>query len=117
MQGAITPSDSGSSEHTLILHYRGSLKNAECSRRLQRESNTRAWAGQTARLRSRGAIVRIILAIAPFVCQMAASTAFEFSARTNCGALRDHRSVRRIHRGSVRSLRGSGKLDPCCDAG
>ena len=82
MRDAITPSDSGSSEHTLILPYRGSLKNAECSRGLQRESNTRAWASQTAWLRSRGAIVRIIVLIAPFVCQMATSTAFEVSART-----------------------------------
>jgi soluble lytic murein transglycosylase-like protein len=81
MQDAITLSDCGSSEHTLIFPYRGNLKNAECSRGLQRESNTRAWAGQTARLRSCGAIVGIILAIAPFVCQMAASTAFELSAR------------------------------------
>jgi|SRR5579859_2939280 len=33
------------------------------------------------RLRSRGAIARIIVFIAPFVCQMVASTAFELSAR------------------------------------
>ena len=81
MQDAITLSDCGSSEHTLILPYRGRLKNAGCPRGLQRESGTRAWAGQTVRLRPRGAIARIILAIAPFVCQMAASTAFELGAR------------------------------------
>jgi soluble lytic murein transglycosylase-like protein len=81
MQDAITSSDCGSSEHTLIVPYRGSLKNAGCSRGLQRESHTRAWAWQIVPLRSRGAIVRIILAIAPFVCQMAASTAFELSGR------------------------------------
>ena len=82
MRGDTTPStDCGSSEPALIFPYRGSPKNAECSHGLQRESNTHAWAGQTARLRSRGAIERIILAIAPFVCQMAASTAFELSAR------------------------------------
>lgn len=82
MQDVITPStDCGSSEHTLIFPYRGSLKNAECSRGLQRESHTRAWAGQIVSLRSRGAIVRIIVAIAPFLCQMTASTAFESSAR------------------------------------
>jgi hypothetical protein len=57
MQDAITLSDCGSSEHTLIFPYPGNPKNAECSRGLQRESNTRAWAGQTARLRSCGAIV------------------------------------------------------------
>ena len=119
MQDVITPStDCGSSEHTLIFPYRGSLKNAECSRGLQRKSHTRAWAGQIVSLRSRGTIARIIVAIAPFVCQIAASTAFELSARrTSCDALRDHRSVRRIHRGSIHSLCRPGKLDPCCDAG
>jgi soluble lytic murein transglycosylase-like protein len=83
MPDAVTPStDCGSFEHTLIFPYRGSLKNAECSRGLQRKRHTHAWAGQAARLRSRGVIARIIVVIAPFVCQVAASTAFEVSART-----------------------------------
>jgi hypothetical protein len=73
MQDAITLSDCGSSEHILIFPYRGSLKNAECPRDLQSESHTRAWARQIVRFRSRGAIVRIIMAIAPFVCEMTAS--------------------------------------------
>jgi soluble lytic murein transglycosylase-like protein len=82
MQDVITPStDCSSSEHTLIFPYRGSLKNAECSRGLQHDSHTRAWARQIVPLRSPGAIVRIILAMAPLVCQTAASTAFELSAR------------------------------------
>jgi hypothetical protein len=82
MQDVITPStDRSSSEHTLIFSYRGILKNAECTRDLQSESHTRASARQIVRLRSRGAIVRIVMAIAPFVCQMATSTAFELSAR------------------------------------
>jgi soluble lytic murein transglycosylase-like protein len=81
MQDVITPStDCSSPEHTLIFPYRGSLKNAECPRNVQPACNTQAWARQIVRLRSRGAIVRIIMAIAPFVCQMAASTAVELSA-------------------------------------
>ena len=82
MQDVITPStDCGSSERTLIFPYRDSLKNAECSRGLQRKCHTRARAGKIVRLRLREAIVGIIVVIAPFVCQMAASTAFELSAR------------------------------------
>jgi soluble lytic murein transglycosylase-like protein len=82
MQDVIAPStDCGSSEHTLIFPYRCSLRNADCSHGLQRESHTRAWARRIVRLRYRGAIVRIIMAIAPLVCQMVASTAFELSAR------------------------------------
>ena len=73
MQDTITLSDCGSSEHTLIFPYRGSLKNAECPRDLQSECHTHAWAQQIVRLRSRGAIVGVIMAIATSVCQMAAS--------------------------------------------
>ena len=66
MQDAITHStDCGSSERTLIFPYRDSLKNAECSRGLQRKCHTRAWAGQIVQLRSRGTIARIIVVIAP----------------------------------------------------
>ncbi|MBR0963991.1 lytic transglycosylase domain-containing protein [Bradyrhizobium diazoefficiens] len=82
MQDVVTPStDFSSSEHTLIFPYRDSPKNAECSRRLQRKCHTRAWARQTVRLRSLAAIARIIVVIAPLVCQMAASTALELGAR------------------------------------
>ena len=80
MQDAITLSTNcGSSPHTLFFPYRDSLKHAECS---QGKCHIRTWAGQIVRLRSRGAIARIIVLIAPFVCQMATSTAFEVSART-----------------------------------
>jgi soluble lytic murein transglycosylase-like protein len=79
MQDAITRSYCSSSV-LLIFPYRGSLKNAECPCDLQSECYTPAWPRQIVRLRSRGAIVRIIMAIAPFVCPMAASTAFELSA-------------------------------------
>jgi len=83
MQDAITLSTNcGSTPHTLFFPYRGSLKHAECSRGLQGKCHIRTWAGQIVRLRSRGAIARIIVLIAPFVCQMATSTAFEVSART-----------------------------------
>jgi soluble lytic murein transglycosylase-like protein len=83
MQDAITLSTNcGSSPHTLFFPYRDSLKHAECSRGLQGKCHIRTWAGQIVRLRSRGAIARIIVLIAPFVCQMATSTAFEVSART-----------------------------------
>jgi hypothetical protein len=47
MQDAITLSDRGSSEHTLIFPYRGSLKNADCPRDLQSESHTRVSARLT----------------------------------------------------------------------
>src|SRR5581483_102210 len=87
MQDVITPStDCSSSEHTLIFPYRDSPKNAESSRDLQRKCHTRAWAGQIVRLRSHEAIARIIVMIAPFVCQMAASTAFELGARAQSAA-------------------------------
>jgi soluble lytic murein transglycosylase-like protein len=80
MQDAITLSTNcGSSPHTLFFPYRDSLKHAE---RSQGKCHIRTWAGQIVRLRSRGAIARIIVLIAPFVCQMATSTAFEVSART-----------------------------------
>jgi soluble lytic murein transglycosylase-like protein len=83
MQDAITLSTNcGSSPHTLFFPYRDSLKHAECSRGLQGKCHIRTWAGHIVRLRSRGAIARIIVLIAPFVCQMATSTAFEVSART-----------------------------------
>jgi Transglycosylase SLT domain len=82
MQDAITRSTNcGSSPDTLLFPYRDSLKHAECSRGLQGKCHIRTWAGQIVRLGSRGVIARIIVLIAPFVCQMAASTAFEVSAR------------------------------------
>jgi len=83
MQDAITLSTNcGSSPHTLFFPYRDSLKYAECSRGLQGKCHIRTWAAQIVRLRSRGAIARIIVLIAPLACQMATSTAFEVSART-----------------------------------
>lgn len=82
MQDSATPSiDYGSSEHDLIFPYRCSQKKAERSRGPQRKSHTRALAGPILQLRSRQIIARIAVAIAPFVCEMAASTALDSSVR------------------------------------
>ena len=82
MQDGTTPSiDCGSSEPALIFPYRGGPKNAEHLRGLRRKSHTCALAGPIVRLRSRRIIASIVVAIASFVCQVAASTAFESSVR------------------------------------
>ena len=82
MQGDTTPStDCGSSE-PLIFPYRGGPKNAEHSRGLQRKSHTCALAGPIVQLGSRRIVARFIVAIAPFMCQMAAATALQSNVRT-----------------------------------
>jgi soluble lytic murein transglycosylase-like protein len=73
--------DRGSSEHALIFPYRGSPKNAERPSGLRRKSQIRAWVRQPGRSRSGRTIARIIVASAPFVCQIAVSTASESSVR------------------------------------
>jgi soluble lytic murein transglycosylase-like protein len=82
MRGDTTPStDCGSSEPALIFPYRSGLKDAEHPLGLQGKSRTRALAGPIVRLRSRRIIARIVVAIAPFICPMAASTAGESNVR------------------------------------
>ena len=78
MRGDTTPStDCGSSEPALIFPYRSGFKDVEHPLGLQRKSRTRALAGPIVRLRSRRKIARIVVAIAAFICPMAASTAGE----------------------------------------
>ena len=82
MRGDTTPStDCGSSEPALIFPYRSGLKDAEHPLGLQGNSRTRPLAGPIVRLRSRRIIARIVVAIAPFICPMAASTAGESNVR------------------------------------
>ena len=82
MRGDTIPStDCGSSEPALIFPYRSGLKDAEHPLGLQGKSRTRALAGLIVRLRSRRIIARIVVAIAPFICPMAASTAGESNVR------------------------------------
>ena len=82
MQNDTAPwTDCGSFEHALILPYRGGPKNAERPQGLQRNIHTRALAGHIIRLRLRRIIARIVVAIAPFICPMAASTAGESNVR------------------------------------
>ena len=79
MQGDTTPStDAGSSE---IFSYRGSLEDAERSRGLQRKSHSRAFASPIVRFRPRRIIARIIVAIAPVACPLAAMMAIATSVR------------------------------------
>jgi len=87
MQDGTTPSiDYGSSERALIFPYRGGPRDAERSRGLQRKCHIRALPGLIVQLRSRRIIARIAVAIAPFVCEMAALTAIESSARAQTSA-------------------------------
>ena len=82
MRGDTTPStDCGSSEPALIFPYRSGLKDAEHPLGLHGKSRTRALAGPIVRLRSRRIIAGIVVAIAPFTCPMAASTAGEPNVR------------------------------------
>ena len=79
MQGDTTPStDAGSSE---IFPYRGSLEDAERSRGPQRKSHSRAFASRIVRFRPRRIIARIVVAIAPVACPLAAMMAIATSVR------------------------------------
>jgi hypothetical protein len=81
MQDGTTPSiDCGSSEHTLIFPYRDGPKHGERPRGLQLNSDTHALSGPIGRLRSRRIVARIVVAIAPYVCQLTAATAFGLTA-------------------------------------
>ena len=70
----------GSAEPPSILASRRCLSIRKRSARLQRKSHTRELPPSIAWLRSRLAIARFIVAIAPFVCQIAGSTHFEATA-------------------------------------
>ena len=76
-----TPStDRGSSEPSPIFPYRPGPLVGKRSVGLQRKRNARELPCSIARLRPRRAIARIIVAIAPIVCQIAVSTVFVPSA-------------------------------------
>ena len=106
MHDILTPStDCGSSEHAPIFPYRPSLKNAE---NVRPACNGKAipvnWRARLHRLRSLRAIARIIVAVAPFMCQIDRLDSLRVErARTRPRRITEiHRSVRRIHRGSIR---------------
>ena len=78
MHDILTPStDCGFSEPSPIFPYRPGPKVGKRSAGLQRKSHARELPSSIAWLRSRRTIARIIVAIAPFVCQIAASTVFD----------------------------------------
>jgi soluble lytic murein transglycosylase-like protein len=82
MPGLLTlPGDCGSSKSPLIFPSRPTAKVSKHSRDVRRKSRLRAPAYPTAWPRSLRTIARIIVAIAPFVCQIAGPTLLESSAR------------------------------------
>lgn len=87
--GSIPPTYCGSFLHTLIFPYRGSPQQAERPHSQRRNRCKLILPGQIAGLLPRRIIARLVTAIVPFVCPMAASTG-----------------------SSQRSLLHSGKLDP-----
>jgi hypothetical protein len=110
--------DCDSSEPALIFPYRGGPRDSEHKRSLQRKSHAFGLAGPILPLRSRRAIARIVVVIAPIVCEMATSTAFQLSARgqpaTRSETLDPFAEF--IAEASTR-FAVRGKLDPCRDAG
>jgi hypothetical protein len=118
MHNVLTPSPNCSlSKPAPIFRCRPSPEVNKHSSGLQRKSRSFASADPIAWRRSLQPIARIIAVIAPFMCQVAALTVFESSAGAQTTPRSVRRSVRRIHRRSVQSLRAAGALDPCCDAG
>lgn len=82
MHDVLTPSvDCRCTKPPPIFPSRLTLKVSKHSRTLQRKGPTRTPVGQIPWLRWLRTIARIILAIAPFVCQIASSTLLESSAR------------------------------------
>jgi hypothetical protein len=69
------PTDYGSSEGPPLFPCRPTVKHRSHS--LQRKAYICELAGSAAWLRSVRRIVRVIVAVAPFVCQIAASALFE----------------------------------------
>ena len=81
MHDVLTPSpECGLSKPPPIFPYRPSPEVNKHSSSLQRKSCTHTAADPIAWLLSLRTIARVIVAIAPFVCQIAASTLFEASA-------------------------------------
>ncbi len=74
------PTDSGCSKLSPIFPYRPGPLMGKRSVGLQRKRNAGELPRSIARLRSRRAIARIIVAIAPIICQIAISTVFVPSA-------------------------------------
>jgi soluble lytic murein transglycosylase-like protein len=72
--------DSGSSETPLILPCRQHPKIKKCSHGLQRNGHILELADSIAWLRSLRTIRRVIVAVAPFIYMIAASTLFQSSA-------------------------------------
>ena len=73
------PTDCGSSERPPLFPCRPTVKHRSHS--LQRKAYICELVGSAAWLRSLRRIVRVIVAVAPFVCQIAASALFEPSVR------------------------------------
>jgi soluble lytic murein transglycosylase-like protein len=77
MQDRITPpTDCGSSCPALAFPFRSGPNDAEHSRGLQRDSQTRASTGPIERLRPYRSFARFVAAIAPIVVQIAGPTVF-----------------------------------------
>lgn len=77
MQDRTTPStDFASSDPVLIFPYRSGPNDTEYPRGLQRTNQTRALTGPIKRFRPHRSFARFVVAIAPIVCQIVASTAF-----------------------------------------
>jgi soluble lytic murein transglycosylase-like protein len=74
------PTDGGSFLRTPFFPYRGGSQHAKHLRGLRLDGHTSVFPILTVKLRPRRIIARIIVAIAPFVCQVAGSTALESSA-------------------------------------
>ena len=83
MQDRTTPpTDCGSSSPALIFPYRRGPNDAEHPIGLQRASQTCALTGPIKRFRPHRSFALFIVAIAPIVCQIVASTAFASSVST-----------------------------------
>jgi soluble lytic murein transglycosylase-like protein len=82
MQDRSTPStDFASSDPVLIFPYRSGPNDTQNPRGLRRTNQTRALTAPIKRLRPHRSFARFVLAIAPIVCQIAASTALATSVR------------------------------------
>jgi soluble lytic murein transglycosylase-like protein len=77
---ATPPTDCGSSLRTPFFPYRGGSQHAKHLRSLRQDGHTSVFPVLTVKLHPRRIIARMIVAIAPFVCQVAASTALESGA-------------------------------------
>jgi soluble lytic murein transglycosylase-like protein len=86
MHDILTPPDTGCSKLSPIFPFRPGSLIGKRSVSLQRKRNARELSRSIARLRSRRAIARIIVAITPVVCQIAVSTVFVPSAGAQIAA-------------------------------